>query len=232
MRRVGSVIVLLLGISGLWVAAARRGSVPSGGSQRQPVFDPVFLANTEADGWRAYYDRDFVQGFRLLLRLVRGQMGLGALDSLRAAYYAVRAQMAFAPKANDPDAARTFLTRFYLIAPHRDGVEPADLADAELDYWVVHRQIVHQEDKAALVDSFARLHTLLFGGDIVTMRPSAEQRTLACNAVDRITSRRSTDPDHDWSLVRQHLIAAYQLAADVVHGTATPESEMQRALAS
>ena len=118
---------------------------------------------------------------------MREQFSLGPIDSIRAAHAAVRAQMAFAPKENDPDTALRWLTRFYSLSPRRDGVAAIDLAHAELDYWIVHRQIVDNADKTPLIDAFAHLHSLLFGGDQATMRPSAEQRTLACNAVDRIT---------------------------------------------
>lgn len=193
-----------------FVAVARRKVV--GDASPRVRFDPIVVGTVEAAGWRAYYDRDFVTGFRLLLRLMHEQFGLGPLDTIRAAHAAVRAQRAFVPTSNDHAAALRWLTRFYAHSPRRDGVAAIDLAHAELDYWIVHRQIVDEDDKSALVDAFARLHTLLFGGDEGEMRPSAEQRTLACNAVDRITSKTSTNPDEDWQRVRRHLIAAYQLA--------------------
>jgi hypothetical protein len=198
-----------IGVASAVAVARRRGSVRP---EKDVRFNPVAVGTIEADGWRAYYDRDYVTGFRLLLRLMRQQFGLGPLGAIRAAYAAVRAQRAFAPVANDLDATLRWLTRFYELSPGRDGVAPVDLARAELDYWVVHRRIVDETDKRDLVDAFTRLHILLFGGDEAAMRPSAEQRTLACNAVDRITGKRSTDPEGDWRLAREHLIAGYQLA--------------------
>jgi hypothetical protein len=215
-RRTAIVWAGIISVAG-FVAVARR--VTTEQRPRQVRFDPIVVGTTEAEGWRAYYDRDYVTGFRLLLRLMREQFGLGPLDTLRAAHAAVRAQMAFAPKANDHAAALRWLTRFYSRSPRRDGVAASDLARAELDYWIVHRQIVDDADKSQLVDAFCRLHSLLFGGDEIAMRPSAEQRTLACNVVDRITSGRSVDPDADWQAVRQHLITAYKLAV-----AASPEA--------
>ncbi|HEX5167291.1 MAG TPA: hypothetical protein VFV93_17925 [Thermomicrobiales bacterium] len=209
MRRMFVVWVALVSVAGFVAVARRRGATRPDRSIR---FDPVVVGTIEADGWRAYYDRDFVTGFRLLLRLMREQFGLGPLGAIRAAHAAVRAQRAFAPVANDLDATLRWLTRFYELSPRRDGVAAVDLARAELDYWIVHRRIVDQADKRELVDAFTRLHVLLFGGDEVTMRPSAEQRTLACNTVDRITGKRSLDLEGDWRSAREHLIAAYQLA--------------------
>jgi hypothetical protein len=203
-------VVIGIGLS-IGVAVRRRAGLSH---RKAPRFDPVVVGTIEADGWRAYYDRDVVTGFRLLSRLMREQFALGPIDSIRAAHGAVRAQMAFAPKENDPDAALRWLTRFYSLSPRRDGVAAIELARAELDYWIVHRQIVDNADKTPLIDAFAHLHSLLFGGDQATMRPSAEQRTLACNAADRITGKSSADPAEDWRLARYHLISAYQFAID------------------
>lgn len=199
---------IVVGSVGVGVAARRSVTRP----RRAPRFDPATVARIETEGWRAYYDRRFLDGLRLLLELGRDQFGLGSLGALRAAYYAVRGQMAFAGADNDPQAALMWMTRYYAATPRRPGPTAAQLAEAELDYWRVHRELVHEDDKTGLVDALARLHALLFGGSPEAMRPSAEQRTLACNAVDRITSRRSTDPDEDWRLVRAHLTRGYELA--------------------
>jgi hypothetical protein len=182
------------------------------GARRAPRFDPVAVARIEATAWRAYYDRNFPRGLALLVQLSRSQLGLGPIDALRASHAAVRAQVAFAPMHNDPATALRWLERFYVLSPRRDGVRASDLARAELDYWVVHRRLVGAADKTPLVDALASLHALIFGGSEAAMRPSAELRALACAAVDRITSRTSTDPDGDWRRVEAHLTAAYRLA--------------------
>lgn len=211
--------LLLSGFIVSCAVVARRLAGP--GRPAAPRFDPIVVGTIEADGWRAYYERDFVTGFSLLLRLMREQFALGPLDTIRNAHAAIRAQRAFAPKTNDEAATLRWLTRFYTLSPRRVGVEASDLAHAELDYWIVHRRIVADADKTPLVDALARLHALLFGGSEDGQRQSAEQRTLACNAVDRITSRTSANPDQDWRLVRTHLIAAYLCAV-----AASPESAL------
>jgi hypothetical protein len=207
-------LLVMLGLGGVGAAvtfAVRRRQGRSR-AERAPDFDPDEVARVEVAAWRAYYDRDFRRVLLLLLRLMRGQFRLGPLDTVRAALHAARAQKAFAPRQDDPDAALHHLTRFYSIAPRRTGIDPATVAQAELDYWIVHRRLVDEDDKTGLIDALARLHSLLFGGSAEQQRPSAEQRALACDAVDRVTGRNSTDPDQDWARAEVHLRAAYGLA--------------------
>jgi hypothetical protein len=196
------------------IAAARRQRATHAPA-REPRFDPDAVARLEVAGWRAYYDRDFLKGAVILFRLLRGQVAATPLGALRASYFALRGQMAFAGERGDRQRALDWMTRFYAAAPRRSGVAPEALAAAEIDYWVEHRRLVHQDDKAALTDALARLHALVFGGTLDAQRPSAAQRTLACNAVDRITGRRSTNPARDWALAEQHLRDGYRLAVAV-----------------
>lgn len=200
------------------VVARRRGT----GTRREPRFDPDTVARIETEGWRAYYDRRFLDGFKLLVEFGRDEFGLGRIGALRAGYFAVRGQMAYAGARGDADAARRWMARYYALAPRRAEIDPAALADAEVEYWVVHRRLVRESDKTELVDALARLHALLFGGTPDAMRPSAEQRALACNAVDRITGRTSTNPCEDWRLVRAHLASAYRLALAAAQGSPAP----------
>lgn len=205
-RAVGAGVLVgaALGLAVAWGRSSRQ--------VRQPQFNPDVVARIETEGWRAYYDRRFLDGFRLLIELGQSEMGLNMTDALRASYLAVRGQMAYAGERGDAEAAKRWMTRYYRAVPRRDGVSPEDLAAAEIDYWVVHRRLVGQANKADLVAALARLHAGLFGGSVENMRASAEQRTLACNAVDRITGGTSADPDEDWRLVREHLTQGYRLA--------------------
>jgi hypothetical protein len=202
----GILASVMLGSVAVWGRRAVRTAL------REPRFDPDVVARLEVAGWRAYYDRNALKGAVILLRLMRGQLGASPLGAARAAYYALRGQMAFAGERGDRERALHWMTRFYTVAPRRAGVAPVALAEAEVVYWVEHRRLVHQDDKTGLIDALAHLHALLFGGTVAGQRPSAEQRTLACNAVDRITGRESRDPERDWSLAEERLRRGYQLA--------------------
>jgi hypothetical protein len=94
------------------------------------------------------------------------------------------------------------------------------VAQRELEYWIVHRAIVGHENREPLTRSLAELHAALFGRTVAEMRESAEHRTKAADAVDRITNKRSTDIAADWAEVHAELRACYRSVATVVEGRA------------
>lgn len=181
-------------------------------------FDPALLGYYEKEGWRAYYDRRWLRAFWLLLRLNREQFGMSWGAALLAALDTVRAARAFAPLDNDLPATRSLLERFFARARRTQSL-PSDastLAERELDYWIVHREIAMQRidapsdaDIEPLVASLTALHVAIFGGSEATMRRSARLRALAATAVDRITGKRSTDIAADWYTVERLLQEAY-----------------------
>jgi hypothetical protein len=183
-------------------------------------FDPDRMAYLETEGWRAYYDRKWLRAFFLLARLCREQFRLSFLGSLRAAYYATRASLAFAPKRNRPEVARDYLAKFYRLARPAIGVDydAEAVADLELRYWVVHRERVAEADKGPLERSLAELHAAIFGTGAEEMAASGARRAAAATAVDRITSRRSTDVAADWRAVEENLQVAYREILHAVDG--------------
>ena len=201
----GSALGLLVG---LWPRRARAVA-------RSGTFEPATVARLEVAGWRAYYARNPIAALAVLWRLTRGQFAMPVSVAVRSAYAAVRAQVAFVGKRGRRDTAFVWLTRFYALAPRRDGSSPFELAQAEIEYWVQHRHVVHQSDQSPLVDALAELHALLFGGTPAEMRASAQERALACQAVDRITGHVSANVARDWELAEAHLRRAYQLAVAV-----------------
>jgi hypothetical protein len=131
----------------------------------------------------------------------------------------VRASMAFAPlNNNDVPKATHYLERFYSKARRTMNLTtPAkQLADLEMDYWVVHRELALERIKdhaggeiEPMTQSLNRLHAALFDSTLEAMRPSAEYRSLAAKAVDRITGRYSDNVAADWREVEQYLRQAY-----------------------
>jgi hypothetical protein len=183
--------------------------------QAPPGFDPDRLAYLETAGWKAYYDHKWLLAFRLLVQLSHEQFGLSWLRSIQAAYYITRASIAWAPKENEAGKARRYIRKFYRVgAKHGRGLsfDPAKVADAEFRYWVVHRRLSGrpQEEKGPLVDSFAELHSAIFGIPKEQAYPSAVSRARAADTVDLITSKTSTDVAGDWQRVENHLREAYR----------------------
>lgn len=163
-------------------------------------FDPNQIAHYEVEGWKAYYDRDWLRLLRLVVALVQAQFHIPFPVSLLAAYYVTRASAAWVPKDHDEVVIRDNLEKFYRIARRYSGLmfDPQTVAQIEADYWDVHRQLVGQSDKSAFVQTMTALHATIFGLIPEQTRESAELRVEANNLLDTITRRTSTDPTRDW----------------------------------
>ena len=206
--------ITLGALAALW---PRRARAQQPLQRRSATFDAATVAQLEVAGWRAYYARNPCAALAVLWRLTRGHFAVPFGVALRAAYYALRGQAAFAGARGRAERALPWMTRFYAVTPRRAGASPEQLAEAEIEYWVQHRRVVHQADQTPLTDALAELHALLFGGSPAMQRASAEARTLACQAVDRITGHVSTDVPGDWRQAEEHLRRAYELAVVVAH---------------
>lgn len=185
----------------------------------QPWFDPDTIGLCEAAGWAAYYDRDWSRVLSLMVRLNRAQFAMSLPDAVVAAFDTVRAAAAFAPAENDLAATRRSLACFFARARRTAGIraDSATLAELELDYWVVHRELAvrrkqnrNDDDITPMVDSLAVLHAALFDSTPEQMRVSAALRALAAATVDRITGSYSDDINADWRRIERFLCDAYR----------------------
>lgn len=185
----------------------------------KPQFDPDKVAYYEKAGWEAYYDRNWLRVFGLMVSLNREQFRMSLLTALSASIDVVRASLAFAPlEGNDVPKATRHLRDYYAKARRAVGIktEANKLAELEMDYWVVHRQLAIErkldpklENWGPMTDSLEHLHAALFEAPAAAIRRSAEERALGAVAVDRITGGYSTDIPADWRVVESHLRAAY-----------------------
>ncbi len=176
------------------------------------AFDPDRVAYYETEGWRAYYDRKWPRLLWLLVGLCHQQFRIPLPQALVAAYYVTRASVAWVPVDHDDAKVLGFYERFYRMARRYSGLhfDPARAARLELRYNDDHRRLVDADDKAPLLQTLTELHSELFGLDASAVAESARYRLEALNAVDRITSRRSTDVDADWRAVDDNLRACYR----------------------
>src|SRR5438132_9813325 len=94
---------------------------------------PERLAELEAGGWRAYYDRDWPKLIRLMVQLNQEQFHIPFPLSLVAALHVARGSIAWAPVKNDPRVVRRHFTRFYRMARRWSGMtfEPGRAAELE-----------------------------------------------------------------------------------------------------
>jgi hypothetical protein len=173
---------------------------------------PERLAELEAGGWRAYYDRDWARVILLMVQLNQEQFHIPFPLSVVAAFHIARASVAWAPVDNNPQAVRLHLLRYYRIARRWSGLrfDPPVAADLEIGYWIEHRRLSGVPDKAPFIEAMTALHAHLFDLPIEQVRESAEWRVQANNTVDEITSGRSRDPEADWRKLEADLRRCYQ----------------------
>jgi len=190
----------------------------------------------ETELWAAYYERQWVREFRLLVATHREFFHMDFLTAVRASYEAARAAMAAAPlDASDLPTARRYLTRYYQKVRRTLGcrMSAAELASVELNYWVVHRAAAQRrlaevangrpaDDEPTpaeiepVIDAFAHLHAALFNQTPARMRESAIYRAQATAVVDRISGRYSPDVPGDWRRVETLLRQAYAAIEEAV----------------
>jgi len=173
---------------------------------------PERIAELEAGGWRAYYDRNWPRVLGLMVQLNQEQFHIPFPLSVVAAYHVARASAAWAPVEHDEDAVRQHLLRFYRMARRWSGLPfaPPRAAACELTYWFEHRRLVEEPDKTPFVEALTALHSELFGLPPERVRESAVWRVRASNTVDGITGGTSTNPEGDWQQLEGELRECYR----------------------
>lgn len=174
-------------------------------------FDPDIVAKCEVEGWKAYYDHNWLLLLRLIVALTQAQFHIPFPQSLLAAYYITRASAAWVPKDHDEAMIRHFLERFYRLALRYSGLrfDPVQAAALEFDYWDAHRRLVGSPDKTDFRRAMTALHAVVFALTPEQARESADLRVEANNVLDTITGRTSPDPARDWLVCEDLLRRCY-----------------------
>jgi hypothetical protein len=178
------------------------------------------VAYFETEGWRAYYDHTWLRLLRLLISLCQEQFRIPFPVSLLAAYYVVRASVAWVPIDHDEQVVRGYYTQFYRLARRYSGLkfDPVTVGGLELAYNDIHRRLSGKPDKTEFIDIMTQLHSAIFSLPSDRARESAELRVLANNTVDLITSHQSTDPAADWRKIQDYLSRCYRSIEREVQG--------------
>ena len=203
------------------------GPLTSAGStalpSRRRTFDPARVAGLECAAWVAYYQRRWLKLLVVAVGLVRAGLGLSWLRTMRAAWYALRAIMLWAPlRDNDPPRAQAYMQRFYELVKAACGQprDPAGSARLEIEWWRVHR-VAQQAAVGAsdeLVDALTRLYAFVFGVPESAVRPAAFHRCRAMEISDQWVTQgsRSDSPLIAWE--RTVLIRSYKALLAAVGG--------------
>ena len=189
---------------------------------RHQPFDPDRVAYFETEGWRAYYGRKWLRLLRLLVTMSHEQFRIPWPQAVAAAYYVTRASVAWVPVNHDEARVLRYYEAFYRLARRYSDLQfdPRRVAELELKYNDDHRRLSDAEDKTELLQTLIDLHMAIFALSAEEVAESAAHRVAALNAVDRITSKRSTDIDADWREVLTELQICYRSIAAKAPATA------------
>lgn len=136
------------------------------------------------------------------LSVTRHAFGLTWTQTLRAAWWVLRANQVWAPYPdNDPDAARRYMA-FYAPVGRVNGerIDPRAAAVLEVRWWHVHRTLQREEpgEGEPLVDALARLYGHVYDVDGPAVRIAASERADAMRLSDPWISA-GCDPTAHWS---------------------------------
>src|SRR5256885_14767993 len=101
-------------------------------------FDPVRLGGAEAAGWVGYYRRRWGTVLLASVGMVRAGFGMSWPDTLRGAWWVLRANQLWAPfPDNDPDGARAYMRRFYALVARtsHENFDVDEAARVEVEWW-------------------------------------------------------------------------------------------------
>ncbi len=178
-------------------------------------FDPDAVGNAETDAWAAYYRREWRPFLSAAIAMVREGFGMGRVRTLQGAYLVLRANQVWAPYPdNDPDAARSFMRRFYSLVAADSGLDldPAHAARLEVEWWRLHRE--HQYgvlgEDGPLVESLVDLYSYVYAAKPDDVREAARQRVLAMEHSDAWVKAGCDLADPLLQQERDALLASYR----------------------
>ncbi len=126
-------------------------------------FDPDELARLETRMWKAYYRRQPLRLFVLLVRALRAQAQVSFPRALRASLLLTRAAAGFARATGEYERFTPDIGRGYRMLGLPDHVDVEAVARHELRWWVLRREIGLAAGEAAgeaITDLYAALYLL------------------------------------------------------------------------
>jgi hypothetical protein len=191
------------------------------------TFDPALLGRREGGVWAAYYRHEWARLLAGAVGMMRAGFGLSWPRTLLGAWYVLRANQVWAPYPdNDPDAARTYMCRFYALVAADGGLDlnPAEAARSEVEWWRVHR--IHQREHGVTEDDLAQALRVLYAY-VHDVLPDAgaeavEHRVAAMRLSDQWVAAGCARASPLLAEVRRELIASYTALRAAVAGPAQP----------
>jgi hypothetical protein len=176
-------------------------------------FDPDRVALLELRMWKAYYRRQGVRLFGLLVAANREQAGVGWGRAVIAAAWLARGAARFSRSTGEYDRFLPDIARGYRTLGLPDDVDAGEVARCELRWWVVRRQIGVAAGEAA-GEAIASLYASLYGVPVERVAEAGRLRGHAAEVRDRGAA---ADPDGPggagrgyWPEVARLLAASYR----------------------
>ena len=154
-------------------------------------FDPDELARLETRMWKAYYRRQPLRLFALLVQALRAQAQVSWPRALRASLLLTRAAAGFARATGDYERYAPDIGRGYRMLGLPDHVDVEAVARHELRWWVVRREIGLAAGEAA-GDAITDLYAALYAVPRESVAEAGRLRGLAAEVRDRGAT---DDPD-------------------------------------
>jgi hypothetical protein len=147
-------------------------------------FDPDELARLETGMWKAYYRRQPLRLFVLLVRALRAQAQVSWPRALRASLLLTRAAAGFARASGEYERFAPDIGRGYRMLGLPDHIDVQAVARHELRWWVVRREIGLAAGEAA-GDAITDLYAALYDLPRERVTEAGRLRGLAAEVRDR-----------------------------------------------
>lgn len=189
------------------------------------TFNPRNTGLYEAQLWKAYYDHRWLAALGLLFRMLRSQFSLDPLSAAQAAYWGIRAAIAWKPRENDRERVQELLTCFYTVlgAATRGHFDPSAAGAAEFSYWVIHRELDGLTEQPQLAEALAAIAAAVYSLPMTRARPAGAARARACDLVDAITAGQRPSTSKAWAEVEDLLRDAYRLLRTEITADVRPD---------
>jgi len=167
-------------------AVAFQLTSPPAGPRSLRVFDPHRLADLERRMWQAYYGKERVRLFALLVTTLREQYHYSWTTATVEGFHLARAAATFAELKGHYETVLPDLERAYATAArwHRAGFDPRAVARAELAWWVA-RRTPGQSDPAQVGRLIAEEYALLYEAPLADVLTAGLLRAEAAALRDR-----------------------------------------------
>jgi hypothetical protein len=180
------------------------------------VFDPDRTAALELEMWKAYYGKERVRLFRLLVTMLREQYHYSWTTAATEGFHLARAAATFGDATSQYETVLPDLEKAYATARRwlGAGFDPGRVARAELAWWVA-RRTKGQDDSENVGRLIAEEYALLYEAPFDDMLTPGLLRAEAAAMRDA----QATAPE--WTTIGQLLTESYrQLRANLSRAAA------------